>query len=59
MRLQRLNGPERASMLSQIEELLAEHNLQKLISRCELLRKDMRQSLRKGGQVVSTSSRFS
>lgn len=40
-------------MLSQLEELRAEHKLQKLISHCHLLRKDMRQSLREGGRVVS------
>ena len=52
-RLRYLSGPERGSMLSKLGELRAEHNLQKLISRCDLLRKDMRQSLREGGQVVS------
>ena len=52
-RLYRLTGPEHASLFSHIEELRAEHKLQKLISRCDLLRKDMRRSLRQGGQVVS------
>ena len=52
-RLHRLTGPEHAALHSQLEELRAEHKLQKLISRCDLLRKDMRQSLRQGGQVVS------
>ena len=52
-RLYRLTGPERAALHSQLEELRAEHKLQKLISRCDLLRKDMRQSLRHGGEVVS------
>ena len=55
-RLRRLSGPEHASMLSQIEELRAKHILQKLISRCDLLRKDMRQSLREGGQVASSTT---
>ena len=40
-RLRYVSGPERGSMLSKLEELRAEHNLQKLISRCDLLRKDM------------------
>ena len=53
MRLRRLTGPEHASLFSHIEELRAEHSLQKLISRCDLLRKDMRRSLRQGGHVVS------
>ena len=52
-RLRYLSGPEHASLFSQIEELRAEHKLQKLISLCDLLRKDMRQSLRHGGEVVS------
>ena len=52
-RLYRQTGPEHASLFSRIEELRAEHKLQKLISRCNLLRKDMRQSLRHGGEVVS------
>ena len=51
-RLHYIAGPERATMMSQIDELRAEHNLQKLISRCDLLRKDMRQSLRQGGRMV-------
>ena len=51
-RLHRLSGPERATMLSHLEELRGEHNLQKLISRCDLLRRDMRQSLREGGSVA-------
>ena len=42
-----LTGPEHASLFSHIEELGAEHSLQKLISRCD---KDMRLSLRQGGQ---------
>ena len=41
-RLYRISGPEHASLFSHIEELRAEHQLQKLISRCDLLRKDMR-----------------
>ena len=53
MRLRYISGPEHASLLSQIEELRTEHNLRKLISRCDLLRKDMRRCLRQGGQVVS------
>ena len=52
-RLRYISGPERPTMLSQLNERRAAHNLQKLISRCDLLRKDMRQSLRQGGQVVS------
>ena len=52
-RLCYISGPERPTMLSQLEELRAEHKLQKLISHCHLLRKDMRQSLREGGRVVS------
>ena len=55
-RLRYISGPERATMLSHLENLRAEHNLQKLISRCDLLRKDMRQSLREGGQVVSVQT---
>ena len=53
MRLRYISAPEQAALLSQIEKLRAEHNLQKLITRCSLLRKDLRQSLRQGGQVVS------
>ena len=52
-RLRNNFGPEHASLLSQIEELRAEHNLQKLVSRCDLLRKDMRRCLSEGGQVLS------
>ena len=59
MRLRRLTGPEHASLFSHIEELRAEHNLQKLISHCDLLRKDMRQSLRAGGRVVSANAHSS
>ena len=55
-RLRRLAEPEHASMLSQLHQLRAEHNLQKLISRCNLLRKDMRQSLRQGSAVVSSTN---
>ena len=58
-RLRRLSGPEHASLFLHIEELLAEHNLQKLISRCGLLRKDMRRSLRQGGRVVSANAHSS
>ena len=54
-RLRKISGPEHATMLSQLHELRAEHKLQKLISRSDLLRKDMRQSLRQGGQVISTN----
>ena len=56
MRLRDVSGPEHAFLFSQLEELRAEHKLQKLISRCALLRKDMRQSLRQGGEVISPSS---
>ena len=55
-RLQQLNGPEHATLFSQIEELRAEHSMLKLISRCDLLRKDIRQSLREGGEVVSSTT---
>ena len=55
-RVRRVSGPEHTSLLTQIEELRAEHHLQKLISRCDLLRKDMRQSLRQGGWVLSTNT---
>ena len=55
-KLCRLAGPEHGRMLSQIEELRAEHKLQKLISRCDLLRKDVRESLREGGAVVSSTT---
>ena len=55
-RLQRLDGPEHAALLSQLQELRAEHKLQKLISQCHLLRKDMRQSLRQGGEVISATN---
>ena len=58
-RLRQLAGPERASLLSQLDHLRAEHNLQKLISRCDLLRKDMRRSLRQGGRVVSATAHSS
>ena len=54
-RLRYISGPAPASMLSQIEELQAEHMLQKLISRCDMLRKDMRRSMRQGGVVVSST----
>ena len=55
-RLRHISGPEHASVLSELEQLRAEHNLQKLISRCSLVRKDMRQSLRAGGRVVSPTN---
>ena len=55
-RVHRLSGPEHATMLSQLHELRAVQRLQKLISRCDLLRKDMRQSLRQGGQVVPSTN---
>ena len=55
-KLQRLDGPEHAALHSQLEKMCAEHKLQKLISQCDLLRKDMRQSLRQGGRVVSQTS---
>ena len=58
-RLHRLAGREHASLLSQLEELRAEHRLQKLISRCDLLGKDMRRSLRQGGRVVSANAHSS
>ena len=58
-RLPRLPGPEYCTMLSQLDELRAEHSLQKLITRGSLVRKDMRQSLRQGGQVVSRATRAS
>ena len=57
-RLRYLSGPERGTILSKLEELRAEHNLQKLISCCVLLRKDMRQSLRHGGRVASSTTRL-
>ena len=57
-RLLRLAGTEHALLLSQLDELRAEHNLQKLISRCHLLRKDIRQSLRQGGRVASSTTRL-
>ena len=53
-RLRRMPGPDSGPLHSQLQELCAEHKLQKLISRCNLLRKDMRQSLRPGGQVSSS-----
>ena len=56
-RLRYISGPDYALLLSQLDELRAEHNLQKLISRCDLLRKDMRRSLRQGGQEVLLTSR--
>ena len=58
-RLRYFSAPERGSMLSKLEELRAEHNLQKLISRCDLLRRDMRRSLREGGRVVSANAQSS
>ena len=54
-RLRPTYGEEHTTMLSQLHELRAEHILQRLMSRCDLLRKDMRQSLRQGGRVVSTA----
>ena len=51
-RLHRLSEPEYGSLLSKLDELRVEHKLQKLISRCDLIRKDMRQALRRGGRVV-------
>ena len=57
-RLQRFDGLKHSSLLSQIEELRTEHNLQKLITRCSLVRRDMRQSLREGGEVFSPSPRL-
>ena len=53
-RLRYISGPEHATMLSRIEELRAEHNLKTLISRCTLLRRDLRRSMREGGQVASS-----
>ena len=55
----RLAGPERARVLSQLDELRDEHKLQKLISQCVLLRKDLRQSLRQGGRVLSATTHSS
>ena len=55
-RVRQLAGPERARVLSQLDELRDEHKLQKLISQCDLRRKDLRQSLRQGGQVVSPTT---
>ena len=36
---------------SQLSELRSAHALQNILSRCNLLRKDMRRALREGGQV--------
>ena len=58
-RLYRLTGPEHASLLSHLDHLRAEHNLQNLISRCDLLRKDMRRSLRQGGRVACATTHSS
>lgn len=53
-RLGYMPGPDHAGLQSQLELLCADHALQKLITHCNLLRKDMRQSLRQGGQVISS-----
>ena len=53
-KLRSMSGPDHAELLSQLEQLCAEHKLQKLISRCNLLRKDIRQCLRLGGEVFSS-----
>ena len=56
LRLRYTSGAEDATMLSQLQKLRAEHRLQRLISRCDLLRKDMRRSLRQRGEAVSATN---
>ena len=58
-RVRYISGQEHAAMLSRIEELRAAHKLKTLISRSQLLRRDMRRSMREGGQVVSITTRSS
>lgn len=47
-----LGGP----LQSQLATLQSEHAWRNLVSRCTLLRKDLRQALREGGQVAPPSS---
>ena len=47
---------EYGALQRQLDELRSEHALQKLISRRNLLRKDVRQALREGGQVTPPAS---
>ena len=49
-------GLECASMQCQLEELCSRHAMKNIIARCKLLRNDMRQALRKGGQVARALS---
>ena len=46
---------ERTSLQCQLDNLRGEHALQTCISRCLLLRKDIRQAMREGGQVTPPS----
>ena len=50
------SGLEYAYLQRQLGELRSAHALQKIISRCNLLRKHLRQALREGGQVTPPSS---
>ena len=52
IRYQVASGLEYSSLQCQLGELRSAHALQNIISRCNLLRKDMRQALREGGQVT-------
>ena len=53
-KLRCMSGADHALLQSQLEQLCADHALQKLITHCNLVRKDMRQSLRQGGAVFSS-----
>ena len=56
-RLSNISGAEHANMLSRVEELRVEHHLKTLISQCHLLRRDLRLSVRQGGQDISPTAR--
>ena len=58
-RLRYSSGQEHANMLSRVEELRVEHHLKTLISQCHLLGRDLRLSLREGGEVISDTTRSS
>ena len=55
-RLYHQEGLEYTSLQHQLDHLRSEHALQKLISRCNMLRKDLRKAFRQGGQLSRTGS---
>ena len=50
------SGQNRRSLQRELDELQADHAVQNMMSRCRLLRKDMRQALSQGGQVTPLTS---